>query len=76
MWCVDQLNPQLQSGIRVTARNGFAAQKRGSGGSKATELSRPSRAHFLDSFVCDVEPEYGVLCCNGQEGFPVRSVLH
>ena len=55
--------PQLD--IRVTARNGFAAQKRGSGGSKAAELSRPSGADLLDSFVCDVQPKYGVLCCNG-----------
>ena len=70
----DRTRPQ--SDIRVTARKGFAAQKRGSGESKATELSRPSGAALLDSFVCDVQPKYGVLCCNGQERLPVRSVLH
>lgn len=31
---------------------------------------------MLDSFVRDVQPEYGVLCCNGHEGLPVRAALH
>jgi hypothetical protein len=53
-----------------------AAQTRGSEGSKATGLLRPSRAALLDRFVCDAQPKRGMLCCNGQEGLPVRSGIY
>ena len=45
-------------------------------GVQSDRASSPFGAALLDSFVCEVQPKYGVLCCNGQEGLPICSVLH